>query len=493
MARAMVTPPARHWSRRDVLQRGMGSFALLCALEPGLARRTSTATTTSAGKRAARAAALAPFEAELRVPPELVPVSSSAAEDVFEVAIREGQAEIMQGTPTPIYGYQGIYPGPTIRARKGKSTVVKVANGVSFEQNVHLHGGLTPEISDGGPHQLIAPGGDYTYRYTGVQDAATLWYHDHAHGLSARSLYYGLAGFYLLEDELEDTLELPTGEFELPLMIQDRAFNADGTLRYSDDVDQGFMGDTVVVNGSVSPRAAVKRGLYRLRLLNASNAREYRLELAGGEPLVQIGGDGGLLERPVQRNNLPLAPAERADVLVDFSRFKAGTQLVLTNGLGSGPTGLVMRFDVTGRSASSGRVPRTLRPAEAIPAPVTDRRWELMFGSAAVEWQISGQGFDMERVDARPVLGTTERWQFVNTSHRPHPMHLHGVHFRVLERSGGAVNAGDRGWKDTVQVRTGETVTVQPYFAPYAGRYVFHCHNLEHQDQAMMGQMEIEP
>jgi FtsP/CotA-like multicopper oxidase with cupredoxin domain len=491
MSRTPVTPPRRQLTRRDMLERGMGSFALLCAFQPGL-KRSAAKTTTSAAMRSAQRAALAPFEAELRLPPELVPVSSSATEDVFRVAIREGEAEIMPGTPTPIYGYEGVFPGPTIRARKGRSTVVTVENQVSFDQNVHLHGGLTPEVSDGGPHQLIAPGGSYTYRYTGVQDGATLWYHDHAHGLSARSLYYGLAGFYLLEDDVEAALELPGGEFELPLMIQDRAFNADGSLRYTADLDQGLMGDTIVVNGTVSPRTPVKRALYRLRLLNASNAREYRLELAGGEELIQIGGDGGLLERPVRRTSLPLAPAERADVLVDFSRFRAGQQLILTNGLSSGSTGLVMRFDVTGRSTSAGRVPRALRPAEAIPAPAADRRWELTFSSDAIQWQIGGQGFDMERVDARPRLGTTERWQFVNTSHRPHPMHLHGVHFRVLSRSGGSVNPGDQGWKDTVQVRTGETVTVQPAFAPYAGRYVFHCHNLEHQDQAMMGQMEIE-
>ena len=490
MARSRMEPPAARWTRRDALQRGMGSFALLCALEPSAL--TAKRTTTSAGKRAARAAALAPFEAELRVPPELVPVSSSPAGDVYEVAIREGQAEIMPGVPTPIYGYEGLYPGPTIRARKGSSTVVRVRNQVGFDQNVHLHGGLTPEVSDGGPHQLIAPGGSYEYRYTGVQDAATLWYHDHAHGLTARTMYYGLAGFYLLEDDLERELELPQGEFDVPLMIQDRVFNEDGTLKYTEDVDRGFFGDTLVVNGSVSPRMAVKRGLYRLRFLNASNARDYRLELAGGQDMIQIGGDAGLLPQPVRRNNIPLAAAERVDVLVDFSRYKAGTELVLTNGLGSGDTGFVMRFDVTGARGPSGRVPSALRPLESLPAPVADRRWELMFGTSAVEWQMSGRGFDPERIDARPRLGTTERWQFVNTSHRPHPMHLHGVHFRVLERTGGPVSAGDRAWKDTVMVRTSETVTVQPRFAPYAGRYVFHCHNLEHQDQAMMLQMEIE-
>jgi spore coat protein A len=470
-------------TRRDVLKAGMAITILGGAALPR----------TSAAKRAVTAAALAPFQAELQVPPELIPIASSTTEDVYDVAIREGVAEIVPGAPTPIYGYEGIYPGPTIRARKGRATTVRVLNEVSFEQNVHLHGGLVPHDSDGHPADLIAPGGSFEYRYENdAQDAATLWYHDHAHGLSARSLYYGLAGYYLLEDDLQAELDLPGGEFDVPLMIQDRSFNADGTLNYVDDLDQGFMGETAVVNGSVAPRMAVKRALYRLRFLNASNAREYRLELGGGEPLTQIGGDGGLLEAPVDRNNIRLAPAERADVLVDFSRFRAGQQVLLTNGMGSGALGNLMRFDVAGPRVDSGEVPLELRPREASPAPAADRRWELVFSTeGAPMWLINGLAFDMDRVDVSPRLGTSERWVFANPSHRDHPMHIHGVHFRVLERAGGPVNAGDRGWKDTVQVRPEDEVTVQPYFAAHPGRFVFHCHNVEHQGMAMMLQLEI--
>ena len=152
----------------------------------------------------------------------------------------------------------------------------------------------------------------------------------------------------------------------------------------------------------------------------------------------------------------------------------------------------MLRFDVTSRSANSGRVPAQLRPREEISASVANRRWDLMFSTSGTpEWQISGIGFDMDRIDARVRLGTTERWLWVNNSHRPHPMHLHGVHVRVLDRSTGAVHAGDRAWKDTVMVAVGETVIVQPRFAPYPGRFVFHCHNLEHQEKAMMLQYEI--
>jgi spore coat protein A len=481
---ASIRPPELRWTRRDALERGTFSLAALCLLP--------VATQTSAGKRAAAASAFEPFQAELQVPPTLVPVSTTATEDRYEMTIREGRAEIVPGTLTPVYGYDGIYPGPTVRARKGRTTVIRQTNGLPFNQNVHLHGGLAPAASDGHPMQLIAPGGSFTYTYPNGQDAATLWYHDHAHGLSARTMFYGLAGVYIVEDELEDALELPSGDFDVPLVIQDRAFNADGSLRYTENVDEGFIGDTIVVNGTVSPRFAVKRALYRLRFLNASNARAYRLELSGGEPMVQIGGDGGLLEAPVPRNAVTLGPAERVDVVVDFRRLRAGAQVQLTNGLGSGDTGVVMRFDVTGRSTDSGRLPSRLRPREDIPAPSATRRWDLMFATSGTpQWQLSGLAFDMDRIDARPKLGTTERWLFVNGSHRAHPMHLHGVHFRVIERSSGAVPAAERGWKDTVMVATDETVIVQPRFGPYPGRYVFHCHNLEHQEKAMMLQMEI--
>jgi spore coat protein A, manganese oxidase len=480
------TPPELRWTRRTAIERCMASVAALCLLP-------ATATTTKlAAVRTSRAVAAAPYQVDLQLLPTLVPTSSTAAEERFDLTIQQGRAEIIPGELTPVYGYDGIYPGPTIRARKGRTTVVRVNNGLSFNQNIHLHGGLVPAASDGHPMQLIAPGGNFTYTYPNVQDAASLWYHDHAHGLSARTMFYGLAGFYIVEDDLEAALQLPAGDFDVPLVIQDRAFNEDGTLRYTENIDEGFLGDTIVVNGTVSPRFAVKKALYRLRFLNASNARDYALRLSNGNAMTQIAGDGGLLEAPVSRSTIPLAPAERVDVIVDFRRLKTGAQVRLTNALGSGGAAEVMRFDVTSRTGDSGRIPAALRPREAIPAHVTTRRWDLMFSTTgAPEWQISGIGFDMDRIDARPRLGTTERWLFVNGSHRPHPMHIHGVHFRVLERSTGAVHAGERAWKDTVMVAVGETVIVQPRFAPYPGRYVFHCHNLEHQEKAMMLQLEV--
>ena len=227
---------------------------------------------------------------------------------------------------------------------------------------MHLHGGLVPAASDGHPMQLIAPGGTFTYTYPNTQDAASLWYHDHAHGLSARTMFYGLAGSTSSRTRSRPRSGCPRGDFDVPLVIQDRAFNADGSLRYTENVDEGFMGDTIVVNGTVSPRFAVKRALYRLRFLNASNARAYRLSWNGG-PMIQIAGDGGLLEAPVARNSIPLGRGRARRRLVDFRRLRAGAQVELTNGLGNGGTRRSCG-STWPAAAESGRLPAGLRPRE---------------------------------------------------------------------------------------------------------------------------------
>jgi FtsP/CotA-like multicopper oxidase with cupredoxin domain len=277
----------------------------------------------------------------------------------------------------------------------------------------------------------------------------------------------------------------------VPIVIADHSFNKDGSFRYVENVDLGFRGDTILVNGAVSPRMRVERRKYRLRLLNGSNSRSYSLRLGRGRRMTQIAADGGLLARPVGRTRVPLHPAERIDLVIDFRDYRPGTELVLHNEDGQGGTVAVMRFDV-GRAGGREdfRVPRRLRPQETLAQAVANRSWNLGFGFGA--WQIGGRDFDPMRIDVRPGHRTTERWTFTNRSNRVHPMHIHGFLFRVLERSSGPVHPGERlGWKDTIGVQPNETVTVQPWFGPYSGRYVFHCHALEHADRAMMLQLEV--
>jgi spore coat protein A len=488
-------PPAEAWTRRDALRNGTASFAFLCSFGSlPIARRARSdgKPVTSAAIRAQARSPFEPFRRDLPILPEAVPVSRSGGQDLYESTIRQGLAEVLPGFQTPVYGYDGVYPGPTIRARRGRPTVVVRRNALPFESNVHLHGGHSPPSADGHPADLIAPGGTFTYRYPNDQPGSTMWYHDHAHGTGAEPIYYGLAGFYLLEDGLERRLDLPRGEFDVPLMIQDRAFNRDGSFRYRENVDLGFQGDTILVNGAVAPRMRVKRRIYRLRFLNASNAREYELRLGRGRRMTQIASDGGLLEVPLRRRSIAIAPAERVDVLVDFRDFRPGSEVILHNALGEQSTVAVMRFDVErGGGSEEARIPRRMRTLGPLPPSNAERNWTLRMPTSGAEWRIGDRTWDPSRIDARPRIQTTELWQWVNRSIRPHPMHLHGCHFRVIERSSGPLRDSDAGWKDTVNVLPDERVTVQPYFVAHTGRYVFHCHALEHQHAGMMLQMEV--
>jgi spore coat protein A, manganese oxidase len=492
-SRDAFRPPAGAWSRRDFMRNGMASFALLCTLgTPGTLGGKRVV--TSAGRRAKAASPFQPFQVDLPIMPRLSPVASEPGVDVYDVDIREGLAEILPGFQTPIYGYEGVYPGPTIRARKGRAAIVRQRNNLTFDSNVHLHGGYVPARFDGHPMDVIAPGGSFDYSYPNDQDAAFLWYHDHAHGRTARTLYYGLVAAYLLGDEREEQLDLPRDEYDVPLILADHAFNKDGSLRYEENVDLGFRGDTLLVNGAVSPRMRVHRRLYRLRFLNASNARSYELRLGRGHTMHQVASDGGLLARVVKRSSVTIHPAERVELLVDFRRFRPGSQIVLVNAAGEETTRAVMRFDVErGGGSEDARIPRgRMRTIESLPEPSASRRWDLTLQAAGgVQWQLNSRGFGPTRVDVRTRLGTSELWQWHNPSNRVHPMHLHGMLFQIVERSSGVVHPADRGWKDTVGVLPGETVTIQPWFVPYTGRYVFHCHALEHGDKAMMLQLEV--
>jgi spore coat protein A, manganese oxidase len=474
------------------MRNGFASVAMLCALgsPASLGRRRAV---TSAAVRAQGRSPFAPFRRDLPRIPTLLPERRTRTQDVYELTIRDGMAEVLPGFETPIYGYDGVYPGPTIRARRGREVVIRQRNALSFESNVHLHGGSVPPGHDGHPMDVIPAGGSFEYHYPNDQDAASLWYHDHAHGRTSHTLYYGLVAMYLLDDELERELDLPSGDYDVPIVIADHSFNRDGSFRYVENIDVGFRGDTILVNGAVSPRMRVERRKYRLRLLNASNSRSYSLRLGRGRRMTQIAGDGGLLTRPVTHRRLPLHPAERIDLVIDFRDYGPGTELVLRNEDGQGGAVAVMRFDVErGGGSEDFRVPRRLRPREPLPRANADRRWDLGLGVGG--WQIAGRDFDHARIDARPRHGSTERWTFVNRSNRVHPMHIHGFLFRVLERSSGFVHPGERlGWKDTIGVLPNETVTLLPWFAPYSGRYVFHCHALEHADRAMMLQLEVVP
>ena len=305
------------------MRNGFASVALLCTLGTPVSK-SGRAVVTSAAMRAQARSPFEPFRRDLPLMPELKPVGRSGTSDVYDITMREATAEVLPGFETPIYGYNGIYPGPTIRAHTGRGVIVRQRNALPFEANVHLHGGSVPAGHDGHPMDVIPAGGNFDYHYPNDQDAASLWYHDHAHGRTSRTLYHGLMAMYLLEDELERDLDLPRGEYDVPIVIADHAFNRDGSFRYVENIDVGFRGDTILVNGTVSPRMRVKRRKYRLRLLNGSNSRSYSLRLGRDRLMTQIAGDGGLLARPAARRRVPLHPAERIDLVIDFRDYAPG-------------------------------------------------------------------------------------------------------------------------------------------------------------------------
>ncbi|WP_092535570.1 multicopper oxidase family protein [Amycolatopsis arida] len=467
------------------------------------------------------------FASPLPVPPEARPSGGR-----YELTAHTVEREILPGRRTRILSYGGSFPAPTIRARRGQPLDLLLRNELDVETVIHLHGGRTPPESDGYPTDVVLPPsgqvphhlmagdittGQRTYHYPLDQRAATLWYHDHTMDYTAPNVYFGMAGFFLIGDDEEDALPLPGGDRELPLMICDRAFDADGQFRYpaisperrvpgvTEPYMGGVLGDVILVNGAPWPEHQVSATRYRLRLLNASNARRYELDL--GMPMVQIGTDGGLLEQPMERRTVTLAPAERADVIVDFSAAPVGTRVTMHNRLGDGGTAEVMRFHVVRHEPDDTEIPQRLSTIEPLDpgkvSAVRDIRFRLTrppgggqhgghhgaSQDSGMRWTVNDQVFDPEVSLAEPGLGDTEIWRFSTDVH--HPVHLHLVHMQVLSRNGGNPRKDDRGWKDTVDLIPGETCEVLTRFDGYRGRYVFHCHNLEHEDMAMMANFTV--
>jgi spore coat protein A, manganese oxidase len=431
-----------------------------------------------------------PFRVPLRIPPVLKP---SRGNDFYETTMRKAYAHILPDKKTRIWGFEGEFPGPTIKVRRGREVVVRRHNRLDVPATIHLHGGKVRPSSDGQPMDLIAPGSLKDYVYPNAQDAATLWYHDHTHHRTSRNNYMGLSGLYIIEDPDEADLNLPKGKYDIPLVLQERSFRSDGSFKFYMHHNK-VPGDTTLVNGRPMPYLKVANRRYRFRILNASHTTGYNLQLESGDPLVQIATDGGLTAQPTPVPSLQLWPAERAEVVVDFSRHPVGTKVVLStlkDPLDPASARPVMRFEVAREENDDSSLPVLLRPMERLVPGTVEREFALSFDFDRRIWVINGKAFDHSRIDARPKLGDTEVWTFRNNSTKTHPMHIHLVRFQVLDRSNGKLDSNDLGWKDTVRVDPASTVRVAVKFEGFTGRYMFHCHNLAHEDMSMMGQMKV--
>ncbi|GAA1875445.1 multicopper oxidase family protein [Pseudonocardia ailaonensis] len=481
-----------------------------------------------------------PYTVPLPRPAVARPTGTLDGADLYEVTQRAADVEILPGARTTIWGYDGTFPGPTFETRRGRPVVVRHTNALPVPTVAHLHGGHTAPEHDGWPLDLLVPAGQAAphqhmpgdlalgtrdHRYPLDQRAALLWYHDHRMDFTGPAVYRGLAGLFVVRDDEEDALPLPRGDREIPLLIVDRSFDADGQFAYpsldrtltrvpgvQSEWMEGVLGDQILVNGAPAPFVEVDAARHRLRILNASNARRLSLSLqvpgAPDLPITQIGSDGGLLAAPVELSRVDLAPGERLDVVVDLGRVPVGTAVTMVNALSSTSAPMVGSASSTSApmvgSASSTsarevlqfRVVRAARDDSAVPARLSTIeplvpgpvRREFVFrrGQAGDHsgWTINDRTFDPDVSQADVPLGRTETWRFRSDVH--HPVHLHLDHFQVLSRDGRGPGPFDAGWKDTVDVRPGEIVDVAVRFTGYRGRYVLHCHNLEHEDMAMM-------
>ncbi len=448
--------------------------------------------------------------------------------------------QLLSGSGVTVQNIPGSYLGPILRVQSGRKLRIFFHNNLAEESVIHPHGLRVPEDCDGAPMQAIGPGETKVYEFTVVDHAMPAWFHPHPHMRTAYQVFMGLAGLFYVwdEDEVRAVPGAETGANDVPLVIQDRTFDSYNQFVYQPHHMWGYLGNRILVNGRPNAALSLEPRAYRLRILNGSNARTYKLAWSNGMPLTVIGTDGGLLPSVVQKSYVTLMPGERVDVWADFNRL-ARKQVVLRSlsfdpgggtmgggggrmggggmgggGMGGGGIGSGLAngaaFDIltvnVGKSATAqpglGPLP-ALETYMPLPTPDNvDAPVPFVLDMQQMVWTINGRVYEMMGVaeDEMVHLGHPIAWEWINNSPIPHPMHIHNVQFRVLSRNSAAAPSGygtvsqglvDSGWKDTVLVWPGERVKIAMNFMPHAGMYMYHCHILEHEDMGMMRNLMV--
>ena len=451
----------------------------------------------------------------------------------IDLQIRSGTWSFKPGFETPTLGFGQDYLGPTIRTRQNSELNPRYQNALTESVAVHGHGLHVPGDVDGGPQLAIEPGDVWQPSLTIVQPAATCWYHSHTHGKTGEQVYRGLAGMIIIDDEQADSLALPSryGVDDLPVIIQDRTFDAEGHLVYSltDADEDGWLGDTVVINGAVAPVAHVPAGKVRLRLLNGANARFYIVAFEDNRTFHKIASDGGLLEAPVPLTTMEMSPGERCEIVVDLADGKpAGLLTLFEDEFDDEEEGIVSNLqNLLGKSETAPSPSLTLLadsslPAHTAPLPeklstiirpkpddiVRTRDFMLEMehgvvadnaghgdhvGHGAMDMTINGAAMDMKVINERVTRGSWERWR-IRSDQGAHPFHVHGCSFLIEQMEGATAPADQQGWKDTVVVDDddwSEIVVRFDHLATERYPYMYHCHILEHEDRGMMGQFTV--
>ncbi|WP_341320136.1 multicopper oxidase domain-containing protein [Solibacillus sp. FSL H8-0523] len=430
-------------------------------------------------------------EQALTFPPLLTPTSTDGNQIVYELTAQQGNMTFVDGVETATYGYNGNFLGPVLRLEQGQEVTIKLTNDLPEPTTFHWHGlEVAGDARDGGPHAVIEPGVTETIQFTVNQQAATLWYHPHPMGYTAKQVYKGLAGLLYIEDATSKSLHLPNDYAinDFPIILQDRTL-LDGELVYEEVANtMSTLGDTVMINGVVNPALTAPKEKVRLRILNGSNALTYYLKFENDMPFQLLATDGGFLQEASELTKLTLGAGERVEILVDLTQVEGNTLALLNNDT------VLMPINITG-DAKEIQYDKELTTFD-VPDEIAQQEptKSITMEGMTENFLLNGQSFDPDRIDLRQKQGVTEIWEIENIitdeGAMAHPFHIHGTQFLVISVNGKTPDASMQGYKDTITVQPMDKVRIAVRF-PEKGIYMFHCHILEHEDVGMMGQIEI--
>jgi len=411
----------------------------------------------------------------------------------FSLESQEGRTSFFSKIETQTMGYNGNFLGPVLRVNRGEKVNIHFKNKLKESTTIHWHGLEVSGNVEGNSHQGIEPGKSKEYSFIVNQPAATLWFHPHFIGNTATQVYNGLAGLLFIDDNTSKSLNIPKdyGKNDIPLIIQDRSFSKNGEFIYNTNMMDGAVGNTILVNGAITPVLDVKKVKMRFRIVNGANASNFNLKLNNNESFVQIASDGGFLEKPINQNSVFVSPGERIEIIVDFSKYKKGTKINLMS-----ENNYIMSFNVISNGNDKAEIPDSLTKINRISESGVTKIKKIELDGMGHMVSINGQKFDINTINDTIKLGTTEIWDITNPEsmmmhNMGHPFHIHGTQFQIISRDGKSPPKSEQGWKDTVFIGSGETVKIIVNFK-YKGTFMYHCHILEHEEAGMMGQIKVE-